>query len=242
MEPSDYFDELRELHGAVPPAVAQAAIRLIEHSRQFRIPVPADIGYDWAISAVDESTLSIRALSDARSLLTAFLREIADPRPSMKELAKAQSISPTTLRRRYKPEHVTAIKHLIDNSGRIDDILRPFDMLFDFDLAGISEERDQELAIRDKLAKAYEAVEVSLAGTIGIPIPDEFDEENPYYLDPAFESNTLHPRRRRRLLSDYKEKIMDEALVNDPELAEIWKQWKTKPPRVRQEDPETPPF
>ncbi|GAA1328816.1 hypothetical protein GCM10009592_17270 [Brachybacterium rhamnosum] len=241
MAPNDYFEELRELHGAVPPAVAQAAVRLIEHSRQFQVPEPSDIGYDWAISEINHASLSMLALSDARSLLTAYFREIADPRPSMTEVAKAQSISPTTLRRRYTPNHVAAIKHLIEGTGQIDDILGPFDMLFDLDLAGLSKARDEEIAIRDQLAEAYEVVEVSLARKLGPSIPDA-DEENPYYLDPVFERNILHPRRRRRLLTDYNENIMRDAISGNAVLTQIWKQWTAPPPQENYEDPDTPPF
>lgn len=234
-------EDLKELYGAVPPGVAMVAVRLIRRSQQSEVPVPDDFGYNWLIRAVRETTLAIQALSDARAILTAYSREFADPRPSMTDLASAQGISPTTLRRRYKTAQVESLKSLLESTGTIDDIIRPFPSLFDRDLQGVSEELDEEIAIRDRIAAAYEVEEIALAKKIGVPIPSN-DDTDPYYADPIFEKTHLYPKRRRRIMGDYNERIMEDVLSGHPDLYKYWNQLRGGNVTSVVENPTEPPF
>lgn len=233
-------EDLKRSLGSVPPPIATVVTRLWHRASRLEPPKPLEIGYSWLNSGVAHSTIASEALIDARSMLTAFAREVANPRPTLGDLARAQGVSLSTLRRRYTPEQVDAVRHLINDTGYVDDIIRPFASLFDLDLRGISTERDQELDDRNAVAEAYAQREDALAEQMGLATradltaPAGAEDLLPplpaYYEKPTFETGKLYPGRRRRLLTEYNERILADALdASAPELKERWASWVSNP-------------
>lgn len=232
-------DDLKRSLGSVPAPISTVVARLWRRASQLEPPMPQEVGYAWLNSGVAHSTIASEALIDARSILTAFAREVANPRPTLGDLARAQGVSLSTLRRRYSLEQVDAVRHLIEGTGYIDDIIRPFNSLFDLDLRGISTARDEELDARNAIAEAYAQREDDLAEQIGLntradltpPVgaEDSLPPFPEYYEKPSFEQGKLYPGRRRRLLSEYNPRIIADALRNaSPSIRTQWAAWVTE--------------
>lgn len=190
----------------------------------------------WYADAVAYCDSRAAILTDARALLTAYAREIADPRPSMGKLAAAQGISITSLRRRYNSDQVSALQHLVNETGTIDQVIAPFPTLYDDHLRHISASRDDEITKRHEMARLYAAHELQLAEQIGITEPSSalLKKWGPGQTLPApqignhspFEPGKLYPGRRRRLLADYNPRIMEDALLgSNSHLLDTWRNW-----------------
>lgn len=255
----DTLDDLKREFGYVPDAVAIVVSRLWARVHRLEPPRPQDLGYAWINGGVKHSTMANEALIDARSILTAFAREVASPRPALGDLARAQGISLSALRRRYTPAQAESIKHLVNDTGTIDEILEPFKSLFDVDLRDVSALRDEEIATRDTIAELYAQREDLLAEQIGaetradLTPPDGAEDLQPpfppYYDKPEFKAGKLYPGRRRRLLSEYNPRVMFDALESAPPILKSqWLAWTidTAPPDAAQtyieDDSDAPPF
>lgn len=230
---------------AIPEELAHVTETLWSHVWEVEPPTPTSPDNEtaeWFASAVEYSESRINVLTDVRSLLTAYARELSDPRPSMKTLAAAQGISSTSLRRRYTDAQVNAIRLLLAKNAPIDHIIEPFPTLHDEHLRHIDEvdSFDEEIERRNKLARLYAMHECKLASHIGIELPD-----SPYIRDvangkripapsfsnrSAFKVGQLYPGRRRRLLKDYNPRIMEDALAHaDSDLQKSWRDWTAQP-------------
>ncbi|MCT1438625.1 hypothetical protein [Brachybacterium paraconglomeratum] len=223
----------------IPEAIATVVEAMWTHVWEVEPPAPtAPDGEtaEWYADAVGYCDSRAEILTDARSLLTAYAREIASPRPPMGELAAAQGISITSLRRRYNETHVVALRHLVDETGTIDEIIAPFRTLYDDHLRHTSSSRDDEISKRHEMAQLYAAHEIQLAEQIGIYAPrraptesrepeDKLRSRRTYDNSP-FEPGKLYPGRRRRLLSEYNPRIMEDALqAGNPQLLDAWHIW-----------------
>lgn len=223
----------------VPEEIAQVVEAMWTGVWEFEPPPPDSVqgeSWSWLTDAVEYSSSRAQILIDVRALLTAYAREIADPRPSMANLAAAQGIAISTLRRRYNEDQVEAVRHLIANNGLVDDIIGPFPSLYEAALYKTSPERDRELNARYEMAVLYGQYEIELAKAMGIPIPQNnwlnSRDDRQVAPTPAYpphgqiDHETLYPGVRRRLLTQYNPHIMDRALSEArPSLHSQWKLW-----------------
>lgn len=223
---------------AIPEELARVTETLWSHVWEVEPPPPTSPDNetaDWFSSAVEYSESRINILTDVRSLLTAYARELSNPRPSMKTLAAAQGISSTSLRRRYTDAQVNAIRLLLAKNAPIDHVIAPFPTLYDEHLRHIDEVDSfgKEIEKRNQLARLYAMHECKLATQIGIEIPNspyihEIAKGNrtpaPSFSDrSAFKPGQLYPGRRRRLLREYNPRVMEDAISDaDPELRDLW--------------------
>lgn len=226
----------------VPEVIAAVVDAMWTNVWEFEPPGPTAAEgetEEWYADAVSYCDSRAEILTDARSLLTAYAREIAEPRPSMGELAAAQGISITSLRRRYNEAQVQALRHLVHETGTIDEIISPFRTLYDDQLRHTAANRDSEIDKRHEMARLYATHEFRLAEQIGITGPTDLHSKalkegnflpSPSYGDKTpFESGKLYPRRRRRLLSEYNPRIMEDALsASSPELLDLWQSWTSR--------------
>lgn len=224
----------------IPEAVAAVVEALWTQAKDGEPPEPTSPNgetEDWFAAAVQYSDSRASILTDVRAMLTAYARELAQPRPNMGRLAAAQGISITSLRRRYNDAQVNALRHLTAGTGLIDDIIAPFTSIYDEHLLYISDARDKEIDQRSEMGKLYAAHEYRLAEQIGAdPLVGAPLSLDPEYGGPAipnlaqkskFESGKLYPGHRRRLISDYNPRVMQDALKeSNSELLNLWNEWR----------------
>lgn len=110
-------------------------------------------GTPLAFTHLRSAAMAENALKDLRALINAYAHAVAQPRPHLQSIAGAQGVTPSNLRRRYKPAHVAAVRELMAERSVVDVVQFAFPTVTDQQLVGISRQLDGDLALRERLRK-----------------------------------------------------------------------------------------
>lgn len=125
------------------------------------------------------ATMAENALKDIRALINAYVHAVAQPRPSLQGIAAAQGVTPSNLRRRYKPLQVTAVRELLAERPVVDVVQFAFPSVTDEQLVGVSGVLDSDIALRRTIRTAELAYRIKImTGVVGVERAQEFAESS----------------------------------------------------------------
>ena len=153
--PEEIEDDQEDEFSSLPEPISRLLDRLSRNlqdapSSMVRLFVSTDRNSSGAMERLlRKSQRSIDVASDLRSVITAYAHVFQKPRPNFSELAAAQGISSTGIRRRYTGQTVEALKQILGADPDLKAILRGLPSLELSDLAGLSPAIDRALAESD---------------------------------------------------------------------------------------------
>ncbi|NMA78300.1 MAG: hypothetical protein GX960_13740 [Actinomycetales bacterium] len=162
--------------------VVQGLYRRVIEKSEVQLARPVDIApseYANATLHLRVATMAESALKDIRALINAYAHAVAEPRPSLQGVAAAQGVTPSNLRRRYKPVHVAAVRELLAERPVVDVVQFAFPSVTDEQLVGLSGALDNDLALRGRIRVAEYDYSVKIfTGVVGAERAQELAESN----------------------------------------------------------------